>query len=156
MTFEVYQAMLAGLSLADFGERKLNVLVCGTGVGVFTMFLKHHLSSALSKIVTIDINEDIVKLGQKHFGFNSNDPIIESVIGDAHEFVQRMGNQKSTFDLVFMDVFYETASEEGVSPPSHFLDQSFITSLTDILSEKGGVCAINTIIKNEAKKKQIL
>ncbi len=53
-----------------------------------------------------------------------------------------------------MDVFYETASEEGVSPPSHFLDQSFITSLSDILSE-GGVCAINTIIKNDAKKKLI-
>lgn len=50
-----------------------------------------------------------------------------------------------------MDVFYETASEEGVSPPAHFLDQSFITSLSDILSD-GGVCAINTIIKSEAKK----
>jgi hypothetical protein len=53
-----------------------------------------------------------------------------------------------------MDVFYETASEEGVSPPLHFLDQSFITSLIDILSE-GGVCAINTIIKKDAKKKLI-
>jgi hypothetical protein len=53
-----------------------------------------------------------------------------------------------------MDVFYETVSEEGVSPPSHFLDQSFITSLSDILSE-GGVCAINTIIKKDAKKKLI-
>lgn len=50
-----------------------------------------------------------------------------------------------------MDVF---ASDEGVSPPSHFLDQSFITSLSDVLSE-GGVCAINTIIKSEAKRKLI-
>lgn len=89
MTFEVYQAMLAGMSLSDFGDRKLKILVCGTGVGVFTMFLRHHLSSVLSKIVSVDINEDFVKLGEKHFGFSSNDPLIESVIGDAHEFVQR-------------------------------------------------------------------
>lgn len=93
LTFEVYQAMLAGMSLSDFGDRKLNVLVCGTGVGVFTMFLRHHLSSVVSKIVSVDINEDFVKLGQKHFGFNPNDPLIESVIGDAHEFVLRMANQ---------------------------------------------------------------
>jgi hypothetical protein len=39
--------MLAGMSLSDFGDRKLKVLVCGTGVGVFTMFLKHHLMPVL-------------------------------------------------------------------------------------------------------------
>lgn len=53
-----------------------------------------------------------------------------------------------------MDVCYENANEEGVSPPTHFLNESFIASLTDILSE-GGVCAINTIIKTEIKRKSI-
>ena len=79
--------MLAGMSLSDFGDRKLKVLVCGTGVGVFTMFLKHHLTPVLKKIVSVDINEEFVKLGEKHFGFSSHDPLIDSVIGDAHEFV---------------------------------------------------------------------
>jgi spermidine synthase len=148
ITFEVYQAMLAGLSLSDLGSRKLKVLVCGTGVGVFTMFLKHHLHSALEKIVTVDINEEFVKLGEKYFGFSPQDPLIDSVICDAHQYVQRMVIEKVKFDLIFMDVCYDTASDEGVSPPIHFLDQSFIASLTDILSE-GGVCAINTIIKSE-------
>ena len=41
LTFEVYHAMLAALSLTEFNSRKLNILVCGTGAGVFTMFLKH-------------------------------------------------------------------------------------------------------------------
>ena len=53
-----------------------------------------------------------------------------------------------------MDICYETVSEQGLSPPAHFLDQTFIKSLTDILSE-GGVCTINTIIKSEVKKAEI-
>ena len=61
--------MLSGLSLCEFGSKKLKVLVCGTGVGVLTMFLKYHLPSSLEQIVTIDINEEFVKLGEKHFGF---------------------------------------------------------------------------------------
>lgn len=41
LTFEVYHAMLAAFSLADFNGKQLSVLVCGTGAGVFTMFLKY-------------------------------------------------------------------------------------------------------------------
>jgi hypothetical protein len=48
LTFEVYQAMLASLSLSDFTNKKLKVLVCGTGAGVFTMFLKHQLGQWLT------------------------------------------------------------------------------------------------------------
>lgn len=82
--------MLASFSLSDFGSKKLKVLVLGTGVGVFTMFLRHHLTACLEKIVTIDVNEEFVKLGEKHFGFRAADPLIESVICDAHEYVQKM------------------------------------------------------------------
>lgn len=60
LTFEVYHAMLAGLSLNDFGEKKLRILVCGTGVGVLTMFLKYHLSAKIEKITTVDVNEKFV------------------------------------------------------------------------------------------------
>jgi len=35
--------MLSGLSLCQLEGRKLRILVCGTGVGVLTMFLKYHL-----------------------------------------------------------------------------------------------------------------
>jgi len=146
--------MLASFSLSDFSLKKLKVLVCGTGVGVFTMFLRHQLPNCLEKIVTIDVNEEFVRLGEKLFGFNPSDPLIESIICDAHEYVQKMATVKTQFDLIFMDVCFESANEEGVSPPAQFLNESFIASLTEILSE-GGVCAINTIIKSESKKNTI-
>ena len=66
--------MLSGLSLSDLGSKKLNVLVCGTGVGVLTMFLKYHLQSSLEKITTIDISEELVKIGENYFGFTPSDP----------------------------------------------------------------------------------
>lgn len=33
--------MLASLSLSDLTDKKLKILLCGTGAGVFAMFLKH-------------------------------------------------------------------------------------------------------------------
>ena len=144
LTFEVYHAMLASLSLSDFTNKKLKVLICGTGAGVFTMFLKHHMSQWLTQIVTVDTNKLFVELGQQHFGLTLGDSMIESVIEDAHSYVKRATSD--TFDLVFMDVCYEAASEEGVQPPGHFLSADFIESLQNILA-CNGVCAINTMIR---------
>jgi hypothetical protein len=47
LTTEAYHAMLAALSLADMTNRKLNVLLCGTGAGVFAMFMQHHFGDHL-------------------------------------------------------------------------------------------------------------
>lgn len=152
LTFEVYHAMLAAMSLADFGNRKLKVLVCGTGAGVFTMFLHHHMSEWIDKLVTVDTNKEFVDLGRKYFGFHDKDNAIESVIGDAHDYVKK--GKASSFDLIFMDVCFEEKSEEGVSPPRHFLNQEFIKDLQRMLVPTG-VCAINTIIKKAEARKQI-
>lgn len=143
--------MLASISLSDFGNRKLKVLVCGTGAGVFTMFLRHQLKNNLDTLTTVDNNKNFVELGKEHFGFHT-DSVVESVIADAHDFVKQA--KSSSYDLVFMDVCYEVASEEGISPPRHFLSQEFITQLQNILT-KDGVCAINSMIKNEEAKQVI-
>lgn len=152
LTFEVYHAMLAALSLSDFSQRKLKVLVCGTGAGVFTMFLKHQMGEWLSSLVTVDTNKDFVELGRKHFGFHDSEATIESVIGDAHDFVKK--GASATYDLIFIDVCFEVANDEGVQPPRTFLNTDFISSL-QILLTPSGVCAINTIIKKEETRQEI-
>ena len=56
--------MVAGLSLIKNLPEKdnLRVLVLGTGAGVFPMFMKTALGDSLKELVTVDINEDIVKV----------------------------------------------------------------------------------------------
>lgn len=85
LTFEVYHAMLATLSFHNYSGRKLNILVCGTGAGVFTMFLKHQLGSFVGKLVTVDTDKRFVELGSQFFGFVEEG--LDSVIGDAHEYI---------------------------------------------------------------------
>lgn len=68
------------------------------------MFLRHHFGYRLARLVTVDISEKFVNLGQKYFGFNPEDTVIESVIGDAFDYVN---NCKEQFDLILMDVCYE-------------------------------------------------
>jgi spermidine synthase len=67
--------------------------------------------------VTVDTDKDFVKLGKKYFGFCDTD-VIESVYEDAFVYVK---NAQNKFDLVFMDVCYSEASDDGISPPRHFL-----------------------------------
>lgn len=116
------------------------------------MFIKHHLGQKLDKLVTVDTNKEFVELGQQYFGFTPNCEVIESIIDDAYTYVKQCST--NTFDLVFVDVCYETASAEGVSPPQQFLSPDFIESLQNILTANG-VCAINTMIRNEETKKAI-
>ena len=46
----------------------------------------------LEKLVTIDLNPDIITLGKKYFGFDPDGEILESIEGDAYEFVQANHN----------------------------------------------------------------
>lgn len=63
--------MLAGLSLCPklVEKDQLRILVLGTGAGLLPMFLKSQLGDKLKEIVTIDINEQIIKVAKEYFGF---------------------------------------------------------------------------------------
>jgi hypothetical protein len=116
LSIEAYQAMLAALSLTDLSGRKLRVLLCGTGVGTFAMFLMHHFGSHLEKLVTLDTNKEFVDLGTKHFGFTPDAPNCESLIQDAYTYVSEEA-KPATFDLVFLNLCSETAESDNIQPP---------------------------------------
>jgi len=72
LTNEYQQMMLAGLFLAPSiakDGRPLNILHLGTGAGIMTSFMASQLGEKLGKITTIDLSQDMLKLGQKYFGF---------------------------------------------------------------------------------------
>jgi tRNA1(Val) A37 N6-methylase TrmN6 len=70
LTFEVYHAMLAALSLVPVGKQ-LKVCVAGTGAGVLSMYLASHFGKRAS-VTSIDVNEKIVNMGKKYFGLTND------------------------------------------------------------------------------------
>ena len=66
-------------------------------------FLVSQLGDKLEKVTTVDISEDMIKLGEKYFGFQPNSDKIESVKGDAHKYVME-STQTGHFDIILMDV----------------------------------------------------
>jgi len=98
LTYEYHHAMIAGLCLsaeklcakfkiADL-DKKLNILLLGTGTGILPMFLRQHLSKHLDKITTVEVDAGVLLAGRDHFGFSiENEPQIDSVCAEAHEWV---------------------------------------------------------------------
>jgi len=80
--------MLAGLFQAtNLASKPLKILHLGTGAGVMPNFLIHQLEK-IEKLVTVDINESMIKVAKKYFGFCPDDKIVESVQADAFEYVK--------------------------------------------------------------------
>lgn len=120
-------SMLSGLCLSPklVEKSKLRILVLGTGAGLLPMFLKSQLANRLEEIVTVDINDEIVKIGREYFGLVIDDKL-KSVIGDAYDYINNYSGPK--FDIVIMDINYEEANLQ-VSPPMKFLDTTFLKKL---------------------------
>lgn len=157
LTCEYHSAMLAGLSLIgdDLVQKakdavKLNVLVLGTGAGVLPMFIRHQFAGCLESIVTVDINPEILRVAQEHFGLHPDD-VLKSEIADALEFVRQA--KPESFDIVVMDVNYEEG-DVGINPPKKFFEPEFIQQLHTI-TKPAGLIVINTIIEEEHKAKLI-
>jgi spermidine synthase len=124
---EYQYAMLAGpaLNLKLAEKTGLRVLVLGTGAGLLPMFLRSQLEAKLSKVVTVDVNPEVIKVAEKYFGFRTDEKL-ESVIADAYRYVQDYQvTPESKFDLIFMDINYEEANVQ-LSPPRKFLATEFL------------------------------
>lgn len=85
---EYQYAMLAGpaLTLKLAEKANLRILVLGTGAGLLPMFLRSQLDSKLSKLITVDINPEVINIAEKYFGFRPDEKL-ESVIADAYRYV---------------------------------------------------------------------
>lgn len=157
LAFHNHQAMLSGICLvADQlsakikGGNKLSILVLGTGVGIFTTFLRNHFAANLLKLVTVEPNELMLKLAQDHFGFTTeDDAVLDLVSADTYDFV--MQHPPNQFDLIFMDVLGE---EAGLRPSAKFHESEFLNKLNDLAVEEGGLTIMNTKIHDSQIKKK--
>ena len=164
LTYECHQACFSGLSLvaeklcaqlknAEL-NKKINILVLGTGVGVLPMFLKQHFSTHLEKITTVEIDAGVLLAARDHFGFNAeSDPQIDSINADAYDFVQSL--DANQFDMIFIDI-NEDEGGEGINPPFKFFSPGFLNKLVDVATDEGGLIAMNTIIDGDANRRKVV
>jgi spermidine synthase len=124
------------------------MLVCGTGAGVLPMFLRKNFATYLNSLVTVDINESMLQVAERFFGFEANDSegIIKSNCADAYDFIE--GAQPNSFDAIFMDVNFEENNIK-ISPPTRFLEVAFLQKIVDSVRDNGYV-AINLLIEDKA------
>lgn len=86
-------------------NKKLNILVLGTGVGVLPMFFKQHFAKYLGKVTTVEIDAGVLLAAREHFGFSvENEPQIESVCADAYEWVLSADPASHQYDFVCIDI----------------------------------------------------
>lgn len=82
------------------------------------------MEERVSKITTIDINQDMLNAAKDHFGFKTEGTKIESICADAFEWINNATN-KGDYDIIIVDVNY-TEEDKSISPPWKFLDTEFL------------------------------
>jgi len=121
---------LAAFSLSQ--AHALNVLVIGAGAGSMATFARRFVP--VSGIDAVEIDQSVVDLASRHFGFKS-DEILRVHVADGFRFV--MDNTKK-YDVILLDAF------NGIDVPDSFVSAEFFKRLLDSLAP-GGVVASNVI-----------
>jgi caffeoyl-CoA O-methyltransferase len=81
-------------------ERKpKSILEVGTAVGYSALCFSRHLADR-GKIVTIELNEEMVRIARENIKDNGMEDVIEVVHGDAYEHMKTLDEK---FDVVFID-----------------------------------------------------
>jgi hypothetical protein len=155
--------IVAGLVLAasciepcmERGER-VNVLALGVGGGALPIFLQKHLGF---HVQAVDIDSVVLDLAHRHFGLQ-NGIDLEVEEGDALQYISKlaakvteeMAGKKGDdhrVHVIVLDVDDGDARCGLSSPPSSFLERSFLSDARTVLHD-GGVLAIN-VVPNGAK-----
>jgi SAM-dependent methyltransferase len=132
---EYANTMLSGLHrVPSLGQRKVSVLVLGTGAGNLPMFLQSQLGDQIEKLVTVDNSEDMLKAAKTYFGFD--DTLIKSVVADAHQFVM---DCTDSFDIILVD-----------------LSKEFLDKLISLTNGKEFFIAMNTICYNKESQEKLV
>ncbi len=101
---ENYVPILQDISL-EFIEKILedrkpkSILEVGTAVGYSALCFSRHLAEG-GKIITMELNEEMVRVARENIKDNGMEDVIEVVHGDAYEHMKTLDEK---FDVVFID-----------------------------------------------------
>lgn len=127
--------------IKEFTKRNLhieNALILGVGGGTTAKLIREHWPNA--KIVGVDIDPLIIKLGEEYLGLKKLD--VELIVADAFEWTQK---NKKRFDVICIDTYV------GDSFPPQFASSEFLESVKKSLN-KDGVAIFNRIFESSQRK----
>lgn len=129
------------LKKAHVEAEKPNILILGLGGGTIAKLARSRYRQA--KIVGVDVDPVIVKLGQEYLGLNKTGT--EIIIGDAYKFLINE-ERKEKYHLICVDMYV------GDTYPEKFETQKFIDLLKEKL-RKDGLIIVNRLYYGQKTKK---
>ncbi len=127
--------------LANIESPVSSILILGLGGG--TVAKQMAVKWPGSKIMGIEIDPVIVKLGKKYFGL-SDIPGLGIVIEDAADWVKKAAKERVRFDLILVDLYLNDEI------PERCRSEAFLNTVKKLLNKKG-VAVFNQL---RAKKKE--
>ncbi|KAK4482583.1 hypothetical protein RD792_009746 [Penstemon davidsonii] len=132
----------------------VKTVVIGLGAGLLPMFLKKCLASL--EIEVVELDHVVLDLARDYFGFRE-DERLKVHIKDGIKFVREIANPEaegkvsSKIGILIVDVDASDSSSGLTCPAADFVEESFLTTVKDSLSEQG-LFIINLVSRSSAVK----
>lgn len=162
-------------------HKSVKAVVIGLGAGLLPMFLKRCLPFVHTEVVELD--PVVLKLAKEYFGFVEDD-CLQAHVADGIQFVRNIANSAasdetslvqdgkdaqcntssngdfeskviSKVDILIIDVDSADSSSGLTCPAADFVDESFLQTVKDALSEKG-LFIINLVSRLQAIKDTVI
>ncbi|KAL5702867.1 hypothetical protein ACHQM5_028031 [Ranunculus cassubicifolius] len=131
--------------------RTAKTVVIGLGAGLLPMYLRACIPCLDIEVVELDLL--VVKLAKDFFGF-LEDKQLKAHVSDGIKFVREItnttnDNEKNKIDVLIIDVDSSDTSSGLSCPHPNFVEESFLVSVKESLSEKG-LFVINLVTRSPA------
>ena len=118
-----------------------NILEIGTAIGYSGSIML--LESKKANLTTIEINENSYNMATNTFKTLGVSERVKQLLGDAYEHILILHEQKSKFDLIFLD-----------GPKGQYL--KYYPFLLDMLSDGGCLLADNVLLKGLVRQEGVI
>lgn len=136
------KVMRQGIHKLQVARRDVyDVLILGLGVGNVAAILGEH--DRIYRMVGVEIDAEVIRLGEKHFGLDQY-PRLEIVVMDAVKYVAECGEQ---FDLIVVDLFQDAYVPENAETDRFMLDLAR-------LLRSGGLLMWNRLMLDDELRQQ--
>ncbi|KAL7148245.1 hypothetical protein ABFS83_06G165500 [Erythranthe nasuta] len=144
LTTGFHKGVIAGLLLFSTHSKRttkagglVKTVIIGLGPGILPMFMRNRLPSL--KIEVVELDPVVLDVASNYFGF-TEDERLKVHITDAIKFVREKANSEadgSKVDLLIIDGDSSDSSSGLISPEADFVEESFLLTVKDSLSDKG-------------------